>query len=267
MDLEDLPVATLNGDETSRFASIVTELPESILSGDSVEQERAKERELREQLDEELAEEPDEQQRLRNGDCQVRPLRVLKNNRILGQVLRNQHGKLQKSQIEEIVETIADSFFRLINLILKDEDEIRSLAQQIHEVRPEADLAEVQWRVRVLSFLWTIANIEVAVQAVGLPSIREAVDVVVDRNDTPAYEILGYFCQLDSTEKLTMKERDKLAELYGKQEDDFIRWVLSIRTQSYMNTHRSRTSVTQSICAVLGLEYTPQLMSAAVRIS
>ena len=267
VELEDVPIATLDRDETARFKSFVSKLPKSVLSGGSVEEERAKARQTRDTIEEAQDDEPEEQEHEETDEDPLRMLRTFKNNKILGQVLRNQAGKLPRDKIEEIVETISDSSFRLINLMLKDEDEIVSLAEHFHAKFPEADLDEVQQMVRSLSFLWTLANIEQAVHAVNVPSIREAVETVVDRNGTPAYDIFGYFCMLDSGETLTSHIRDHLDELYKKHQDDVVKRVLSLRTQSYMNTHRSKTSVEQSICSVLEIPYRPRLTLVESRIA
>lgn len=262
LEFDDIPCATLSKEETSRFRTIVTDLPKSVLSDDSVEQERARERQTKQELEEERDHESDEEHMSESEQLPVRMLRVLKNNRILGQVLRNQYGKLLRTEIEDIVETIADSSFRLVNLVLGSEEEILTMAQHIHAKYPEADLDGIRWILRAQSFLWTIYNIEDAVRAVSVPSIRDAVDAVVLRNSTPVYELFGFFYQLDSGEELTNDERDILADLFKRHHDDFIRLVLSIRTQFYMNTHRSRTSVEQSICSILGIRYKPRLRSA-----
>ena len=231
VELESVPIATLDRDETARFKSIVSELPTSVLSGGSVEEGRAKTRQTRDNLEKAQDDVPEEHEET-DGDP-LRMLRTFRNNKILGQVLRNQAGKLPRDEIEEIVETISDSSFRLINLILKDEDEILGIAEHFHARVPDADLDEIQQMVKSLSFLWTLANIEQAVHAVNVPSIREAVETVVNRNGTPAYEIFGYFCKLDSGETLTSHIRDHLQELYKKHQDDFVKRVLSLRTQSY----------------------------------
>ena len=262
VELDDVAVATLGEDETSRFASIVAALPESVLSDESVEEERAKERRDKEGRDERSGDESEDRQGEDAEHIRASMFRVLKNNKILGQVLRNQYGKLEKTRIEEIVETIADSSFRLVNLVLKDEDEIRRLALHIKARRPDADLAQVQQILRYLSFMWTMINVEQAVEAANVPSIREAVNAVVERNGTPAYDIFGYFTELDAAEQLTTVEKDRLEALQKKHKDEFIKRVLSIRTQSYMNTHRSRARIEQSICSVLGIRYTPRPMPA-----
>ena len=268
VELDDIAIATLREDETSRFASIVSELPESVLSSNSVEKERAKERHVKEALEEEEGSESEGQRDVaQERDPEMMMLRVLKNNKLLGQVLRNQYGKLPKGQIEEIVETITDSSFRLVNLLLKDEDEIQSIALHLHAKLPEADLGQVQQMLRLFSFGWTMVHIEQAVNAVSVPGIRDAVDLVVARNGTPAYEIFGYFYDLDSGETLTSEIRDKLASLHTQGQDDFVKRVLSIRTQRYMNTHRSKTNVEQSICSVLGIQYRARLKLAEANIA
>ena len=238
-----------------------------MLSGDSVEAERAKARQAMEEHEEELGSESEGRQGKPVEETPIRILRVLKNNKLLGQVLRNQYGKLPKERVREIVETIADSSFRIVNLVLKDEQEIRTLAVWIHAQLPEADLGEVQQFLRLWSFGWTMWNIEQAVHSVSVPGIREAVDDVVKRKASPAYEIFGYFCKLDSGDELTNDERDKLMSLYNKHRDEFVKRVLSIRTQWYMNTHRSRMNIEQSICSVLGIEYRPRARSAETRIT
>ena len=258
IELSDVPIATLDDEETKRFASIVRELPESVLSKDSVEKERARVRdqvdELESELDSDEAEEPD----LSGDVLGSRMLRVLKNNKILGQVLRNQYGNLTKQQIEEIVEAIADSSFRLVNSLLSSEDEIRKFAGVLKAERPDADLGEIHQALRAISFLWTLYHIEQAVHAVNVPSIHEAVERVVSRNGTLAYQIFGYSCDLDNSDSLTMNIRDRLARLVKDRLYEFVGRVASLRTQHYLNTHRSKSHVEQAICSVLKLKYDPR---------
>lgn len=261
VELDEMAVATLTKSETARFATIVSELPEAVLSTDSVEEERSKEREARDTLESIESDESSEEVIDKDDRLAIGMLRIFRNNGILGQILRNQSGKLPKRQIEEIVETVADSSFRLINVVLSEEAEIVGLAQTIASRFPEANLAEVQRMLRWFSFLWTMGNIEQAVRAVSIPNIRSAIDAVVTRNPTPAYEIFGYFCLLDSSTGLTSHEKDALSRLYDDHSDEFVKRVLSIRTQRYMNTHRSGVSIEQSICSVLHIQYKPRLRS------
>ena len=38
----------------------------------------------------------------------------------------------------------------------------------------------------------------------------------------------------------------------------FLGRVLSLRTQMYLNTHRSKPEIAQSICSILEIQYTPR---------
>lgn len=262
VELVDVAVATLREDETSRFSDIVSDLPESVLSDASVEEERARQRQAKNDqgsFDDGESEDDDED------EISVAMLRVLKNSKILGQVLRNQSGKLRKQRIEQIVETIGDSCFRLVNAILKDEDEIRGVAHALHSRMPQADLDQVQQFVRIWSFVWTMNCVEEAVHAVSVPSIRETINAVVERKATPAYEIFGYFYLLDNASALSVTIRDRLRDLFDRYDDYFVKRVLSIRTQWYMNTHDSKTSIEQSIFNVLQIPYRPRLKAGSPR--
>ena len=254
VELEAVESATLKKGDTSRFTKLIAELPESVLSSDPVEEQRAKAR--RRHDEDEATQPPGAESPSDDGDAaSASILRVLRNNNILGQVLRTQYGKLPRRRIEDIVETIADSAFRLISLLLHDEEELHQIALCIQAEYPDADLAEVKDFMTAFSFLWTIGNIELAVHAISVPSIGEAVEEVVTRNRTPAYEILGYFCKLDVADQLSNRERTALKSLYKAHTDIFVRRIVSIRTQDYMNTHRSRTSIEQSMCSILDIPY------------
>ena len=105
--------------------------------------------------------------------------RVLKNNEIMGQVLRNKYGSIRKDKIEEVIEIVADAGLRLVNFILKDEDEIMEMAHFIKARNPKYDLARIRKDLRTFSFLWTIVNVEHVVRAVNTPEMRPSIDTVV----------------------------------------------------------------------------------------
>ena len=129
------------------------------------------------------------------------------------------------------------------------------------EKNEDWDLPKIKQMLEYLSFLWAMINIEEVVDAINVRDIRGAIDAVVDRHTTPAHDLIGYFTLLDGARELTQKERDKLADLLKKHDDAFIRRVLSIRTQHYMNTHRSRARVEQSMCSLLRLKYAPRMLT------
>ena len=260
MMLGEIRPATLESEETKRFGRILAALPEEVLSNRSVEETRESERDLQDNL--ENAEVKTQSWVAEPEDERSAIYRIFKNNKIMGQVLRNKHGSLEKVKIEKIVETIVDSGLRLVNAILKDEEEITRFARYIKSREPEWDIERIKEGLEVLSFSWTMINITLIVDSVNVPEIRVAVNSAVKRQGTPAYDLVGFFNLLDSADKLSERERRQLEVLWKKHSDQFIRHVLSIRTQHYMNTHRSKTPIEQAVCSLLQVKYVPRMLSA-----
>ena len=255
--LGDIAPAKLSREETARFAKIVESMPASIQSDKAVEDVRRAERESRDRDDEERE----------NGEIgangslneeQVGVYRILKSNEILGQILRNKFGILPKDQIEEIIETISDGGLRLVNSFLENEKKISECATFIHTRFPDLELERVKLMLQGFSFFWTMINIEQVVQAINIPEISKGVDSVVQRQSTPAYDLVGYFNLLDGAEKLEPHIVNRLSRLLDKNRDPFFKRVVSRRTQHYMNSHLSKESVEQAMCSALGLKYVPR---------
>lgn len=259
--LDSVEPAVLNREETRRFNRIVGALPENILSANSVEEARAEERARQDNLDSrQVAEEVVKDAPEHSPVNAV--YRILKNNKIMGQILRNKYGNLERSKIQETIEVVADSGLRLVNYILRSEEEISEVALFIKTQHPDWDTAKIRRGLELFSFLWTMVNIEQIVNAINVPEIGEAVDTVVSEKATPAYDLVGYFNQLDNAEELTEAERDKLSALLKERDDMFIKRVLSMRTQHYMNTHRSKAMMEQAICSLLDIRYRQRIVRA-----
>ena len=259
--LDSFTPATLNLAETRQFSDIISALPEAILSTASVPESRRDERARRDDLTQQIDNAHDDDEMEDEHEIVNGIYMILKNNKIMGQVLRNRYGTLEKTRIEEIVEVIADSGLRLVNFLLVDEDQIVQLARYYNEKDPAWDLAMIRRALTMLSFVWTMINVEEIVGALSVPDIDESVDAVVMRKNTPAYDIVGYFRKLDSARRLTRSERNALASLLKRNKDAFVQRVVSMRTQHYMNTHESAREIEQSICDLLRIRYARRLLS------
>lgn len=248
--------AILDRDETKRFGDLVSALPENILSSDSVETERQRERNARDVGNYEFGDENDEQASGKEivNDC----YRIFKNNEILAQVIRNKCGSLEKSRIEEIITAVADGGLRLVNSVLKDEDEIIAISRYFHQKYPDYDFQKIKRFVQFYSFAWAMYNVKRIVNAINYPEIREVVAEVVRKKSTPAYDLIGYFSYLDSSMELTEDIKRNLESLRKKYDYPFFKGVLSLRTQQYMNTHHTRVKIEQSVCSLLGIDYRPK---------
>lgn len=244
--LDEVDSAKLEREETDSFRELVNALPENILSSSSVEEERSKER-ARRNANKDLGE-PE------NGFDAI--YKILKSNDIMGQILRNKSSNLEKAKIKEIIEIVADSGLRLVKLLLMDKKRLSRVARYIQRKYPEHHIEDIKKFIQFASFQWTMGHIEKIVTSINVPEIRELVHEVVQQQRTPAYDLIGYFNHLDSTEKLTEGVKRELDTLLKRHDDFFLRKVLSMRTQHYMNTHRCDAPIAQSVCSSLNIRYT-----------
>lgn len=247
--LDDIPPARLSPEETKQFRSIVAGLPTDILSGRSVEDERRASRHARDH--------DDRDNDVTDGDHSFNRMiyQILKNNELLGQILKARYGTFTKQKIAEIIETIADSGLRLVNLLLSDENDISETARYLHARTPKVSEQRIKWLLQFMSFLWTMINVELVVNAVSHRETAPIIRDLIRRRDNPAYDVIGFFCALDSANELTPELRRDLKMLLKRHDDSFVRSVLSIRVQHYMNTHRSSAKIEQGVCADLGIRY------------
>ena len=184
--------AELRLQETQRFRDVIEALQQSFLSDQSVEAERKHQRERRDVREErEVAD--NELDRVDDDAADVvnDTYRILKNNELLGYILQSQYGRLERSRIEEIIETIANGGLRLVNALLSSDDEIAELARYVHKVYPEKGLDQIKKALTLLSFLWTMHNIEAIVKAVRHRNISELVSNIAKKKQTPAYDIFA----------------------------------------------------------------------------
>ena len=256
--LDSVEPAALNRDETNSFKEIVNALQGNILSSSSVEEERKRERETRDLNDDEIETEDNSKEPI-GVDSVNDVYRILKNNEIMAQILRNKSGSLEKTKIKEIIETVADSGLRLVKLGLMDREWITQEAKYLQKKYPNHSVEEIKTLIQFWSFLWTMGNVEKLVRSINEPKIKQVVNDVVLQKSTPAYDLIGYFNHLDSAKELTDTVKRELDNLLKRHKDPFFEKVLSIRTQHYMNTHRSPARIEQSVCSLLNLRYSYRL--------
>ena len=201
--LEDVAPATLNEEESRRFFDIIRQLQTHVVPREGVAEERRTRRRLRDDVEAEVGdgqttgiarEEKDGE--AESGTKAEQMYQVLRSNQLLGQILRNKYGALKKNRIAEIIETVADGGLRLINVFLSDEKEIEEKLNTLRAKLTKDDQEKIEKVVTATLFLWTMANVELIVHATNVPEVREAMEEVVERNGTPAYDLIGYFSLL-----------------------------------------------------------------------
>lgn len=252
--LERAPVAKLTLEETNIFGSIIQEIKDDLISdSQSIPAERKKKREIQDDHERQITSDEIKAEGGMHDDI----YRILKTNELLKQILHNHYGQMNRSRISEIVHTIIESGLRLVSLLLIDKEELEELVKYVKEKYPEYDESRVTQMMQWLSFFWVVTNIEKIVGSISLPDIREEVQNLIDKEDTPAYKMIGYFNHLDISENgITEDTNNHLRRLLKQHKGDPIyKKLLSIRTQDYMRTHKSRERHKQTSCSILGIEY------------
>ena len=252
----DVSPARLDKTEAGLFEETVSSLPRNFLTTNAVEAERAREREDRDKVAnkpgaEPLLDEPAEQAAEEINDL----YRIFKNNEILGHILRNNYGSLERPKVEQLVEAVADGGLKLVRLLLLEKSEINALAVHLKRRNPSHDLDKIKEMIRFMSFMWAVHNIERVVAALGRRELRSTVDNVVARRNSPAYDLIGYFLRLDTIRSLGGEEVKHVKSLLKKHRYSFFRWLVSARTQFYMNRHKIEERKEQSMCSALGIRY------------
>ena len=245
--LEKIEPATLHRSETNRFQTLVAKLNKNLLTNRSVQEHRRESRDVENSSDDSH----EENQEYSPNEI----LKVLKNNRILGQVLRTRHGNIEKPNIKDIIIAVADGGLRVVNVLLSSGEEIESFARIIQTKFSKAPLETIRKELTWISFIWTMINIEKIVESVNKGEIHDILKEIVHEKDTPAYELINYFSQLDNAGELTSRLHDHFVNLCKRQRDPFIRRVAAIRTQFYMNTHTSKRQIEQRFCESMGIKY------------
>ena len=258
LSLDDRRPAVLDRAETKIFEKFLKEIPQDITSEGTVAREREKVREKRDSADGEDHYDDKEKEAFHREVNDI--YRILKNNQILGQILRNKYGSLEKKRIKEIIETVADGGLRIINFFLIDQEQINAFAQFIHEKDPELAIDKIRVEVQALIFLLTVISLKNIAVAINKPEIRDLVEEVVHKKSTPAYDLVGYLAFLESIEDFDKKESTYLGKLLATHKKDYvITRILSLSTQGYMNTHKVKDPIAQSVFSKLGIKYRRRL--------
>jgi len=278
---DDFKPATLNANELKIFNDLLYWIPELISNNGSVDALREEERnrrdvhEIRHEEDNEVAVEKqvqDEPAKEQSKKFINQIYQCYKNIEILSQILKNKFGSLRKDKVAEIVEIVCDAGLRLAGLYMSKDVSVEELIVYIHKAYMESEdydekkskeehLTEIRRQIVLRIFLWVMMNLEKTVSAINKPEICEIVKNVKDDKKTPSYDLIYYFYTLDTALNFddSMKEQlDYLIEKYKDKEVEFLRRVLSIRTQYYLNTHNVRTQMRQSVSSSLGIEYKPK---------
>ena len=263
--------ATLSTSETKLLEGTLRELPEKIVSDRSVEEERKLQRDLRDETEADLgdlaANDTSEEDSL-SEENENDFYRALKNMEILGQILRNKYGSLPRKEIEKVVDSVTDAGLRLINVVT-DHDNIQRFEGYLIEVLKHADIPEdgkrqienfLRKQIRAMVFCYLGSLLNKVVVSVRKPELLPIIETMYQRRDTPAYDLLHIFFLLDTSEKLSPRNVEKITNTlnkFDKCKNAVAKRLLSLHLQHYLNTHEVRYNLREKLFNALGIAYRP----------
>jgi len=243
-------------EEVEIFNDLLQEIPKRIISDKSIQEERQT---LRDQLDdgesdiETITESPYED---------INDIyRAFKNLEILSQILKNKYGSMPKGRISEITETIANTGLRMINMFLSfDLKDIAAYLlekldkEEIHNLGEQEQIDVITKTLSALLFMTTMGIFEKIVDSMNKPEIKEILDNMCARKDTPAYDLIHSFYSIDIADEFSGFHQALISKMLTKhRKNKIFRRVLSLRMQHYINTHKIREPRKQSLLSLLGI--------------
>lgn len=266
--LSTTDVATLNADETRLLEVALVEVPDDVISRRSIDEERRRERERRDNVDNSSAY-PSEQET--DSVFLNDVYRALKNMEILAQILRNKYGSLKKNRLKEIISTVVDAGLRLVQILTSKEGILgfeHFLSARLEEVEPDLSRERIhailrrQFRALIILSMYMILK-KTAV-SVGKAELVKIVREIARDRGTTAYELVGTLVAFHTVESIDKKWVDRIARTlksYKKGGNEVARRIVSLETQMYLNTHHVKPGLRQQLYRELGLDYQPNRAS------
>ena len=266
--LSTTDVATLDTSETRLLEVALVEVPDDVISRRSIEEERQRQRDQRDDVDDSSAysDEHDTDSVFLND-----VYRALKNMEILGQILRNKVGSLKKDRLEEIITTVVDAGLRLVRIITSKESILsfeEFLLARLEEVSLDRSRERVhemmrrQFRALVTLSMYMV--LKKTAGSIGKAELAKIVREIVRSRATTAYELVGTLFSFHTVESIDEQWVDRIVRSlkgYKKDGNEVARRVVSLETQMYLNTHRVKPGLRQRLYRELGLVYRPNRAS------
>jgi len=101
----------------------------------------------------------------------------------------------------------------MVSTLLCNDEEIQELTKYVEKQYEESDefndkkgkaekTEDITKLLTFIIFIWTMANIEKIVTSISKPEIKEIVEKIRDKMNTPAYDLIYYFYSLDTSREI-----------------------------------------------------------------
>jgi hypothetical protein len=210
--------ATLEKNELGFLDEFIKEIPELILEKREIKEERDKRNKSLD--DEEKNErEPDQPEDKESSEVLANLNQTFKGMEIAGQIIRNRHANLKKTDLQSLAETGADAGLRSLNYIISlFEDSKDNLVEIIEKKIAEPNLTkeQISYKSKHAFMLISYGIINGIVRKIASAiGSRDAISIygeLEDMKGTPAYQLIKIAVQLQHQKFLDMKSIKKAKE-------------------------------------------------------
>lgn len=206
-------------DDTAGVRKLIEDAPKLRYSTESPLQHRDRKRAIQDDLDDGHDGLADSEEKSDNLSLVAQIMMLFKTIEILGQILKNQYAKIQRTKKRSLIEQLFNGPLRALrdfyNYCEKNPDalviEIERVIETLGKVNDEEARKKIARKV-VASIvqLVTFSFILRAARGVNSDSLLEDVQDVVDKNDTLAFKVIDMFIHLDSPKDIPRKKLETL---------------------------------------------------------
>lgn len=263
---QDNAEATLVSDDLDFMHDFLEEIPRLILEQREIEKEREKDNAIKD-----ITEELDFERSKRTSDREPTDLlakidRAFKGIEIIGQILRNRHGSLDKNALKSLMEQAYSVGLRFLQYFLmlskSAETEIVDAIKYMLTENPGIKDNHLEKEARNLFSLLTYGVIYGVLQKIsfslGAPELDELYSEIAHSMDTPAVKLINQSIELQSMKRLHLEKIGQLSrELDGNPACSRVLRQIVIQ---YIYTHPVEFRDKQRICDLMGIPIRQQLL-------
>ncbi len=275
VSFDNIAPAELSTEETKFMNNLISELPQSIISGKSttdnrIEQRKRKEINLNNEEESDIPN--DSSENSETDDISIIEInRGIKIMEVLGQILKNRAGSFERRDIEEILEDTLNLGLRILNLFLNEyrkpefEEFLTKLLKDAERELKETQNKDfddnkrrvfIEKSIQFFGYIVTISMLNRISEAVITEKLTETMLTLSDKKSTPAYELINYLIS-SSQNGLDANSIKSLLEKYNKSKNFWAEKTLSYYVQNYLNTHNVNYKDRDKLFKALNIKYLP----------
>jgi TIR domain len=257
---DNIKPAELSTAETKFMNELIIELPASIVSNKTAEENR---KEINRQNDNSEGKNEDVD------DVSLKDLnKGLKIIEVLGQILKNRAGSFEIKEVQEILQYTIDLGLRILNIFLGtlnknefklwlakmlEDAEKDNISEHNYEMDYEKKIYFIEKTIQIFGYVVTIGMVNKISSSISSEKIISELNSISEKNNTPAYKLISYLVELFQT-GINFTDFEKLVFEFDTTKNYWAKRSLSYYVQNYLNTHKVPFQERQKIFSALGIK-------------